>query len=53
MVVGLSKRDLSRKRKSLEQKVHELEEKVKKNPLNKQLREELEEARRRLEKVED
>ncbi|HLH85458.1 MAG TPA: hypothetical protein VKU79_01160 [Thermoplasmataceae archaeon] len=48
--MGLSKRDLSRKKKSLEMKLQELNEKAKKNPLNKQLQEEIAELKRKIEK---
>ncbi|MDS0256442.1 hypothetical protein ApAK_01920 [Thermoplasmatales archaeon AK] len=46
--MGLSKRDLSRKKKSLEMKLQELNEKAKKNPLNKQLQEEIAELKRKI-----
>ncbi|MEM3675529.1 MAG: hypothetical protein QXV22_00565 [Thermoplasmataceae archaeon] len=48
--MGLSKRDLSRKKKSLEMKLQELNERAKKNPLNKQLQEEIAELKRKIEK---
>ncbi len=50
--MGLSKRDLSRKRKSLESKLEELQEKVKKNPLNKTLQSEVEDLKKKIEKLE-
>jgi hypothetical protein len=46
--MGLGKRDLERKRKSLENRLKELEEKARKNPLNKSIQEELEEVRKKL-----
>jgi hypothetical protein len=46
--MGLGKRDLERKRKSLENRLRELEEKARKNPLNKSIQEELEEVRKKL-----
>ncbi|MEM0160482.1 MAG: hypothetical protein QW258_00605 [Thermoplasmata archaeon] len=48
--MGLSKKDLNRKRKNLENKISELEEKAKKNPLDKKIREELEDLKKKLEK---
>ncbi len=50
--MGLSKRDLSRKKKSIELKIQELEEKAKHNPLNKQIQEELREMKKKLDKLE-
>lgn len=49
--MGLSKRDLTRKKKSLEGKLAELEAKAKKNPLNKQMQEEVKEMKKKLEKL--
>ncbi|MGC8618503.1 MAG: hypothetical protein ACP5UZ_07205 [Thermoplasmata archaeon] len=46
--MGLGKRDLERKRKSLENRIKELEEKARKNPLNKSIQEELEDLRKKL-----
>jgi hypothetical protein len=48
--MGLGKRDLDRKKKSIENKLVELEEKARKNPMNKQLQEEVKELKRKLEK---
>jgi hypothetical protein len=48
--MGLSKRDLTRKKKSLELKLEELEEKAKHNPMNKQLQEEIRELKKKIEK---
>ncbi len=48
--MGLGKRDLNRKKKSLELKLQELEEKAKKNPLNKELQEEINELKKKIEK---
>lgn len=48
--MGLGKRDLDRKKKSVENKLHELEEKARKNPMNKQLQEEVKELKKKLEK---
>ncbi len=49
--MGLSKRDLTRKKKSLELKLEELEGKAKHNPMNKQLQEEINELKKKLEKM--
>ncbi|MCY0851988.1 MULTISPECIES: hypothetical protein [Thermoplasma] len=49
--MGLSKRDLNRKKKSLEMKLQELEEKAKKNPMNKQLQEEIADLKKKIEKA--
>lgn len=49
--MGLSKRDITRKKKSLEGKLAELEEKARKNPLNKQMQEEVREMKRKIEKL--
>ncbi|MCL4341011.1 MAG: hypothetical protein M1431_02810 [Candidatus Thermoplasmatota archaeon] len=49
--MGLSKRDLTRKKKSLELKLEELEEKAKHNPMNKQLQEEIKELRKKIDKI--
>jgi hypothetical protein len=46
--MGLGKRDLDRKRKSLENKLKELEEKARKNPLNKQLVEEINDLKKKI-----
>lgn len=46
--MGLGKRDLERKKKSIENKLKELEEKARKNPLNKQLEEEINQLKRRI-----
>jgi ribosome-interacting GTPase 1 len=46
--MGLGKRDLDRKRKALENKLKELEEKSRKNPLNKALQEEIAEFKKKL-----
>ncbi|MEM0130200.1 MAG: hypothetical protein QXW75_01905 [Thermoplasmatales archaeon] len=46
--MGLGKRDLERKKKSLENRIKELEEKARKNPLNKSIQEELEDLKRKL-----
>ncbi|MCL4451866.1 MAG: hypothetical protein M1327_04495 [Candidatus Thermoplasmatota archaeon] len=48
--MGLGKRDLSRKKKSLEDKLVELEERARKNPLNKALQEEIKELKKKIEK---
>ncbi|MGP6207210.1 hypothetical protein ACNF42_04150 [Cuniculiplasma sp. SKW3] len=50
--MGLSKRDLTRKKKSIEGKIEELEAKIKKNPMNKQLQEELADLKKKLDKIE-
>ncbi len=49
--MGLSKRDLTRKKNSLESKLAELEEKARKNPLNKQMQEDVKEMKRKIEKL--
>ena len=46
--MALGKRDLDRKKKNLENKLTELEEKARKNPLNKALQEEVAEFRKKL-----
>ncbi len=48
--MGLGKRDLDRKKKSLENKLQELEDKARKNPLNKQLQEEIRDLKKKIEK---
>ena len=48
--MGLGKRDLERKKKSLENKLVELEERAKKSPLNKQLQEEIKELKKKIAK---
>ncbi len=49
--MGLSKRDITRKKKSLEEKLSELEDKARKSPLNKQLQEEVREMKKKIEKL--
>lgn len=49
--MGLSKKDLSRKKKNLQNKLVELEEKAKKFPLNKDLQEEIRELKKKIEKA--
>ncbi len=49
--MGLGKRDLSRKKKSLEMELERLQEKARKNPLNKQLQEEVKELKKKLEQT--
>ena len=49
--MGLSKRDITRKKKSLEDKLEELQTKAKKNPLNNQIREEIKELKGKIEKL--
>jgi DNA-binding transcriptional regulator GbsR (MarR family) len=46
--MGLGKRDLDRKKKSLERNLEELEEKARKNPLNKSLQEEIKEMKKKI-----
>ncbi len=48
--MGLGKRDLTRKKKSLEDKLAELEERARKSPLNKQLQEDIKELKRKIER---
>jgi hypothetical protein len=50
MNMGLGKRDLDRKKKSLERNLEELEEKARKNPLNKNLQEEIKEMKKKIAK---
>lgn len=49
--MGLSKRDLTRKKKSYEGKLQELEAKARKSPLNKELQEEIKELKKKMEKL--
>lgn len=49
--MGLSKRDITRKKKSLEGKLEELEARAKKSPLNKELQEEIKELKKKMEKL--
>ncbi len=49
--MGLSKRDLTRKKKSLEQKLEELEARARHNPMNKQLQEEINELKKKMDKM--
>ena len=49
--MGLSKRDLTRKKNSLEGKLKELEEKARKSPLNKELQEAIKELKKKIEKL--
>ena len=49
--MGLGKRDLGRKRKSIEMKIQEIETKIHKNPLNKELQVELAEEKKKLNKL--
>ncbi len=49
--MGLSKRDITRKKKSLEDKLAELETRARKSPLNKQLQEEVREMKKKIEKL--
>lgn len=49
--MGLGKRDLARKKKSIELKIQELEAKIRKNPLNKQFQEELADEKKKLNKL--
>ncbi len=50
MPMGLGKRDLDRKKKSIEHKIDELEIKAKKNPLDKSIQEEIAALRKKLSK---
>lgn len=47
--MGLSKRDLSRKRKSLEVELEKLQEKARKSPLNKELQEQVKDLKKKIE----
>ena len=49
--MGLSKRDLTRKKKSLEMRIGELEEKSRHNPMIKQIQQELADLKKKLEKT--
>ncbi|MCL4335727.1 MAG: hypothetical protein M1344_00670 [Candidatus Thermoplasmatota archaeon] len=49
--MGLGKRDLTRKKKSMEMKVQELEMKIRKNPMNKELQQELNDLKKKIEKI--
>ncbi|QRF74856.1 hypothetical protein Thermo_00348 [Thermoplasmatales archaeon] len=51
LIMGLGKRDLGRKRKSIEMKIQEIEAKIHKNPLNKELQTELAEEKKKLNKL--
>lgn len=48
MTMGLGKRDIDRKKKALENKLKELEEKARKNPLNKALQQEIADFRKKI-----
>ncbi len=48
--MGLSKRDLTRKKKSLEDKLAELEAKAKKNPMDKNIQYEIEQLKKKIAK---
>ncbi|MEM0132921.1 MULTISPECIES: hypothetical protein [Acidiplasma] len=48
--MGLGKRDLNRKKKSIEMKIQELEEKARKNPLDKGIQEEINELKKKMDK---
>ncbi len=48
--MGLGKRDLTRKKKSLEDKLVELETKAKKNPLDKNVQYEIEQLKKKIAK---
>jgi hypothetical protein len=48
--MGLGKRDLTRKKKSLEDKLVELEAKAKKNPLDKNIQYEIEQLKKKIAK---
>ena len=48
--MGLSKRDLTRKKKSLEMKLEELEARAKHNPMNKELQGEIADLKKKIEK---
>jgi hypothetical protein len=49
--MGLSKRDLTRKKKSIEMRISELDAKIKKYPLDKTLQQEREDLKKKLQKV--
>ena len=48
--MGLSKRDLTRKKKSLESKIEELEVKAKRNPKDKNIQNEINDLKKKLDK---
>ncbi|MHB1439901.1 MAG: hypothetical protein ACYCSO_04235 [Cuniculiplasma sp.] len=48
--MGLGKRDLTRKKKSIESKIGELEAKAKKNPMGKDIQNEINDLKKKLDK---
>ncbi len=51
--MGLSKKDLARKKRNLKNRIEELEELSKKRPLTKEQQEELEKLKKKLKEKED
>ncbi len=49
--MGLSKRDLTRKKKSIEIRIAELDAKIKKYPLDKIIQQERDDLKKKLEKI--
>ncbi len=49
-MMGLGKRDLNRKKRSIEMKIEELEQKQKKNPMDKSIQSEINEWKKKLDK---
>jgi hypothetical protein len=50
LMMGLGKRDLNRKRKSIEMKIDELEQKARKNPMDKSIQSEINDLKKKLDK---
>jgi hypothetical protein len=48
--MGLGKRDLTRKKKSIESKIEELETRAKKNPMDKNVQTEINDLKKKLDK---
>ncbi len=48
--MGLGKRDLNRKKKSIEMKIEELEQRAKKNPMDKSIQEEINQLKKKIDK---
>ncbi|WP_337860734.1 hypothetical protein [Ferroplasma sp.] len=48
--MGLGKRDLNRKRKSIEMKIEELEQRARKNPMDKSIQSEIKDLKKKLDK---
>ncbi len=48
--MGLGKRDLNRKKKSIEMKIDELEQKARKNPMEKSIQDEINQLKKKMDK---